>query len=164
MIRTQLYYIQRQLSLTKNNRIIDNYRNNLAYFVQNPGVPVGKECTKYSWLRGRDRRFSSSGSYKCDRGLKSGWYRFSEEAGTSMLTSCVESNHCGTKSPGWLVGPHPTIDEGKASRTVCFSQSRYSNNQCCSYSANITVRNCGEFFVYNLGPVPTCNARYCGAM
>ena len=49
---------------------------------------------------------------------------------------------------------------GAVPRTVCFSM-YYS---CyCSYTQSIYVKNCGNFYVYWLNSVPSCNLRYCGA-
>jgi len=66
--------------------------------------------------------------------------------------------HCATAWPGWLNGTHPSVAEGAVQRTVCFGR----HFSCCYFSTNITVRNCGGFYVYKLVPPPSCNLRYCG--
>ena len=58
-----------------------------------------------------------------------------------MANRCPKRNHC-----GWMVGEHPTVDQGVVRRKACF---HWSNN-CCSFSANIRVRNCGSYYVYEL--------------
>ena len=97
----------------------------------------------------------------CDSKL-SGWYRFSEGAGTQMAETCQKMYSCSTNSSGWLSGRHPTVAEGTVQRKVCFLQ-RVSQffTDCCYRSKNIRVRNCGAFYVYRLDP-PVWNSRYCG--
>ena len=92
----------------------------------------------------------------------SGWYRFSGGAGTQMAEACPKMYSCSTNSSGWLSGTHPTVAEGIVQRKVCFSQ-RASQffNDCCYHSKNISVRNCGTFYVYRLDP-PGYYSRYCG--
>ena len=97
----------------------------------------------------------------CDSKL-SGWYRFSGAAGTQITESCPKMYSCSTNSSGWLNGTHPTVAEGTVQRKVCFLQ-RVSQffNDCCYHSKNISVRNCGAFYVYRLDP-PDYYSRYCG--
>ena len=90
--------------------------------------------------------------------LSTDWYRFSGAAGNQMAESCVEKHRCGTYSPGWLNGSHPTVNEGAVQRRVCF---RYRGD-CCFFSIYIRVRNCGGFYVYQLKPLTYCYLRYCG--
>ena len=85
------------------------------------------------------------------------WHRFMGEAGTVMPTSCVTMHHCGTHAPGWLEGSHPIVDKGAVTRKVCF----HWTSNCCTWSTNIKVRNCGEFYVYKLEDTPVCRLRYC---
>ena len=92
----------------------------------------------------------------------SGWYRFSGGAGTQITEACPRMYSCSTNSSGWLSGGHPSVVEGIAQRKVCFSQ-RVSQSfyDCCNISKNISVRNCGAFYVYRLDP-PDYYSRYCG--
>ncbi|XP_078348187.1 uncharacterized protein LOC144633234 isoform X3 [Oculina patagonica] len=103
---------------------------------------------------------NAGGSVYCDqRNLPTvgKWHRFMGAAGTSMPTSCVPKNRCGTHAPGWLTGGHPTEEQGVVTRKVCF----HWNSNCCQWSVNIKVRNCGEYNVYQLLKTPVCNLRYC---
>lgn len=75
-----------------------------------------------------------------------------------MPTACVPINRCNTRATGWLNGNHPTVADGQVTRQVCF---HWSSN-CCYWSTNIQVRNCGEYFVYLLSGTPACSLRYCG--
>ena len=117
------------------------------------------ECTSYSSLTSGDRKTTyTSNPNQCDRNLK-GWYRFQGAAGTRMPTSCPPKDRCSTQATGWLNGGHPTVADGKVSRQVCF---HWSSN-CCNWSGNIEVRNCGSFYVYHFNSTPACTLRYCGS-
>ena len=94
----------------------------------------------------------------CDTVLPAGWYRFKGDAGTKMPTTRVPAYRCGTDWSGWLDGAHPTVEDGKVKRTVCFSD-RPSG---CKYGIEIDIKNCGSYFIYNLLSPPGCNSRYCG--
>ena len=122
------------------------------------------ECSNYTFLNESnravtyaDRRLGNLSDSKL-----SGWYRFSGGAGTQMAEACPRMYSCSTNSSGWLNGTHPTVAEGTAQRKVCFSQ-RVSQSfyDCCNSSKNISVRNCGAFYVYRLDP-PDYYSRYCG--
>ena len=96
---------------------------------------------------------------KCDqKDLTKGWYRFMDQAGSQIAAKCVPKHHCGTHAPGWMQGSHPTRAQGLVTRKVCY----HWNNNCCQWSNNIRVRNCGGFYVYELDKTPVCHLRYCG--
>ena len=116
-------------------------------------------CSNYITLNESNRAMTYKRriSYLCDANLN-GWYRFAGEAGTQMADSCVNMYHCGTESPGWLNGTHPDLTDGAVKRQVCFS----SFDKCCHHSNEITVQNCGGFYVYKLERQSQCNLRYCG--
>ena len=116
------------------------------------------ECSNYQVLSENDRNTAYKGSVKCDNSMATRWYRFQGGAGSQMPTKCVPINQCGTHAPGWLSAGHPTVNEGAVQRKVCF---HWSSN-CCRWSSNIRVRNCGGFFVYELVRPPACSLRYCG--
>ena len=105
----------------------------------------------------RNQKYGSG--LNCDDSLSTGWYRFGGGAGTKMPTSCVPNQRCGTLAPGWMNGAHPTVAQGKVTRKVCYN---WSSN-CCSWSNNIEVVNCGLYYVYKLSPPPICTLRYCGS-
>ena len=103
--------------------------------------------------------FTGQNSVKCDqRDLTPGWYRFQGAAGDKMPTSCVPIRRCGTHAPGWISGAHPTVGQGIVQRKVCY---HWSGN-CCRWTNNIKVKNCGAFYVYELQKTPVCSLRYCG--
>ena len=124
-------------------------------------MSVLAECSNHSYLEDALRGMGFSGYfgyYRCDNNLPSGWYRFRGAAGTEMPTSCVATHRCGTAAPGWLSGSHPSVANGAVYATVCF----HWGYSCCRWSRSIRVRNCSGFYVYELGPTPNCNLRYCG--
>ena len=87
------------------------------------------------------------------------WYRFVGAAGTKMPTTRVPLNRCGTRFSGWLNGTHPTVEDGEVYRTVCFSKIFGG----CKFSNEISVKNCGSYFIYKLQQLPPdCYLRYCG--
>ncbi|CAB3997417.1 Hypothetical predicted protein, partial [Paramuricea clavata] len=119
-----------------------------------------KECFGYKWLResNRNQKYSRL-EYNCDKSL-SGWYRFGGGAGIKIPTTCVFKNRCGTRATGWMNGAHPTVADGKVTRKVCYN---WSDN-CCLWSNNIEVVNCGQYYVYKLSaPSAGCTLRYCGS-
>ena len=125
-------------------------------------------CNNYTVLSEADRAQGQIviSNYRCDRDeLVPGWYRFQGATGNQMADKCVPTNYCGTQHPGWLNGTHPTVAEGVVTRKVCYhywDYNRYGSTNCCYWSNNIRVRNCGAFFVYELQKPPGCNLRYCG--
>ncbi|KAL9973653.1 hypothetical protein ACROYT_G020134 [Oculina patagonica] len=121
------------------------------------GLPTTSECSKYRFLNesNRAKTYHKLNQIKCDKTLSS-WYRFGGEAGIQMAETCVSMLRCNTYEPGWLNGSHPSVADGAVERKVCFHV-----HQCCAWSTFITVRNCGEFYVYKLKPLKRCG-RFCG--
>ena len=117
------------------------------------------ECARYTAIADSTRHRSYHNSQRpiCDRNLVQGWYRF--VIGRRMNTQCTLHTYaCGTDHPGWLNGQHPSVEEGRVTRRVCFG---YTSSNCCTYQTYIQVRNCGSFYVYRLTQPPYCNLRYC---
>ena len=115
-------------------------------------------CYHYKNLSDANRKISYDiTSDLCDSQLSGGWYRFVGAAGTKMPGTRVPAFRCGTVWSGWLDGAHPTVEDGKVKRKVCFS-GRITG---CKYEINISVKNCGSYFIYKLFP-PRCRSRYCG--
>ena len=136
----------------------NNKKNNRLFFLL---LAALDECSNYKVLDGADRAQDNAAqnNVRCDqRDLQVGWYRFQGDAGDKMPEQCVPQKRCGTHAPGWLQGAHPSVAEGVVERKVCY---HWSSN-CCHWSNNIKVRNCGGFFVYELQKTPVCSLRYCG--
>ena len=122
------------------------------------------ECQNYNALTTQNgRKYTYVTTYlHCDDTTGPGWFRFQDRTGTKMPTSCVPINRCNTHAPGWLNGAHPSVADGRVTRQVCFND----NNNCCNWSINIQVRNCGDFFVYYFSGTPPehpCHLRYCSS-
>ncbi|KAL8620675.1 hypothetical protein ACOMHN_029863 [Nucella lapillus] len=96
----------------------------------------------------------------CDKGLIAGWYRFLLNGDNAQIPSaCVPDNHCNTDAPTWmdLQGQAmPTAGQQVEARAC----SHWSSN-CCKWNVPLTVRNCGDFYVYRLRPVTTCDLAFC---
>ena len=121
------------------------------------------ECQEYEILNNPDRKITyKTDSYypDCDDGIGPGWFRFKGAAGKRMPTSCPLKYRCGAFASGWLNGGHPTVADGQVTRTVCF----HWKSDCCHWSTDIKVRNCGSYYVYYLRGTPTCYLRYCGTV
>ena len=120
------------------------------------------ECQagKYKELKEAEREVNyESNQRKCDSDL-SGWFRFTGEAGTQMPETPPKRRSCGTGAPGWLNGKHPAVAEGVVQRKVCFFSGMTDDK--CKWSRVVSVRYCGQFYVYKFSGTPRCNLRYCG--
>ncbi|XP_068671273.1 uncharacterized protein [Montipora foliosa] len=140
-----------------------------VYKLQKPPVCwlryCGDECTNYTIIDQADRAVSNTNpsNSKCDRWypdkiVSHDWYRMTGNSGDQIPERCVPMNRCGTHAPGWLNDTHPTVKDGLQRAQVCY----HWNNDCCKWKNNITIRNCGSYFVYQLVKPPVCHLRYCG--
>ncbi|XDV15919.1 hypothetical protein PO909_015858, partial [Leuciscus waleckii] len=99
--------------------------------------------------------------YVCDTNVSwSGWYRlFIDGLSAQIPDTCVEVDSCSTDVPLWILGGHPTVEDGIVTRDVC----GYYNNYCCYYgSYPIKVKACPDnYYVYELvAPTVDCSG-YC---
>ena len=119
------------------------------------------ECQNYQSLSAADRKITYTTFHGyCDESLTKRWYRFEGAAGSRLPSSCTPSgNRCGTHATSWLTNGHPSVADGRVSKRICFS---YGGSCCYSATKNIYVRNCGNYYVYELVPIGGCSYRYCG--
>ena len=75
-----------------------------------------------------------------------------------MPTTRVPPYRCGTDWSGWLDGAHPTLENGTVERKVCFSD----RSTGCKLTTEISVKNCGSYFIYKFFRPGVCNLRHCG--
>lgn len=118
-------------------------------------------CNIYTALNESRRSINSSWERGqtplCDRRLRRGWYRFTSFGGTQMPQTAVTDFRCGTHDPVWLSGSHPTMAEGIVTAKACIT----SFGNTCSDHLYITIKNCGDYFVYYLKPLYYCASAYC---
>lgn len=95
----------------------------------------------------------------CDRALAWGWYRFTSYVGGKMPTTKVDELRCGTIHPIWMKSAHPLVSEGTVDRKACINF--FGLGDGCFTQLDIKVRNCGEHYVYYLGPTFSCSLAYC---
>jgi len=60
---------------------------------------------------------------------------------------------CGTKHAAYLNQEHPTVEDGVVPREVCFKENVDSDiYQGCDVVENVRVKNCGDYYAYQLNP------------
>ena len=121
---------------------------------------LGENWRRVSYTRNEDHDDTASGCSKRS-GITAGWYRYVRHSPKKMIETCPMKSTCGSASPGWLFGGHPTAVGQDVERTVCF----YKNGACCRYQFKIRVTNCGSYYVYYFKDIyeeiRLCDAVYC---
>ncbi|XP_063691658.1 uncharacterized protein LOC134823987 [Bolinopsis microptera] len=85
--------------------------------------------------------------------LFNGWIRYTIGTGRMMEEPPAVTNMCTTEYQGWIDGEHPRDNEGVVQRKVCW---KYNGNDCHS-SNEISVKNCGKYYVYGIVKPPPNN-------
>ncbi|XP_039503057.1 uncharacterized protein LOC120459701 isoform X2 [Pimephales promelas] len=105
---------------------------------------------------------SSSSSFKDDSDSVSwsGWYRlFINGMSAHIPDTCVAWFSCGTITPLWIRGGHPTVTDGVVTRELCGHDYKYC---CSSGSYPIKVKACpGDYYVYELVRPAVSISAYC---
>ena len=90
------------------------------------------------------------------------WYRMLPPAGTVIPESIPKPRTCGTSAAGWLMERHPEHAGVTKEATVCFTWNENpDDNHICRWYTQISVTNCGGYYVYLLPTAPRCTLRYC---
>ena len=71
---------------------------------------------------------------------------FSGRCRNKNATTPVPRGRCGTVKSGWLETAHPSVEDGKVRRNVCFG----SHSTDCGDSRSIFVKSCGLYYIYEL--------------
>ncbi len=131
--------------------------------IQCPPAPV---CfLSYSTFNDSWRRPSYASGNNCDNDIyETSWYRFKLATGENgVINHCPRVNTCGTKSPIWMNGTHPT--EYGVIKSVIMATPH--GNDCFNWAETALVTKCikdGEvFFLYKLAKPSYCNRAYCTA-
>ena len=129
-------------------KVLDSYTRHLS----NPHGVCGGPCC------------DDTGSYHSPPDWSGeAWYRFSGAAGSQMRDRPLpDTGLCGTSCPGWLSGGHPSPQEGQVTRTVYYQRYGHEEDGQGCGEDQVSVINCGGYFVYHLPDVHECYLGYCG--
>ena len=86
------------------------------------------------------------------------WIRFTGSGGADIPDNPPQPYHCGTINPGWIKGGHPSESEGIVNRQLCFVN---GDDNCEFDSYEISIRNCGKYYVYRPSNITKCSLRLC---
>ncbi|XP_053385221.1 oncoprotein-induced transcript 3 protein-like [Mercenaria mercenaria] len=84
------------------------------------------------------------------------WYRYTGTDEGYLTNACPEDFQCGSYSQIWLNDSLPDVNEGETLKSVCIRK----KNSCCAAKTTIRAKNCTDFVIYFIIPVPDC-ANYC---
>ena len=118
------------------------------------------QCYDYTTINDPTRNVNEGRGDHADQSYFSSgpqWMRFEGAGGTQIPTSAVAIYRCGTNAAGWYSGGMPSVSGTTVNGTACFTWSA-SN---CQYSNQISVTNCGSYYVYYLSAPSTGGMRYC---
>ncbi|KAL8580423.1 hypothetical protein ACOMHN_054337 [Nucella lapillus] len=122
-------------------------------------------CSPDNYTHIDDPRRVVAGEYSgyedmCDKQINPGWYRFQLNGENAVIpTSCIPENNCHTDAPTWLDLQGQSLPA--IGQLVDARACSHWSDDCCRWEAPITVLNCGEFYVYKLEPLPTCDLSFC---
>eukprot|EP00116_Pleurobrachia_bachei_P004756 sb/3465018/ len=82
-----------------------------------------------------------------------GWIRYTMGLGRMMEEAPAISNMCYAEYQGWINGTHPEANDGVVKRQVCWKH----GSDTCKKTNEISIRNCGSFYVYGISSIPPNN-------
>lgn len=121
---------------------------------------LSAQCYNYETIDDESRNIFKPIGMGCDQSVfnsTSRWVRFVGAGGTQIPTARIGPSQCGTQATGWYSGEMPTITDSTTSGDVCFEW----QSNICRWRSNISVTNCGSYYVYQLSSPPECSLRYC---
>ena len=127
-------------------------------------ISLPSQCYSYTLNADATRNVNNAGCINClsdvSPYLSTGWYRFTDGAGTRLVTVAPSMSSCGVSYPGWFNGSLPVTSGTTTSGTLCIN---FSGNLCHpSYSiASLSATNCNGFYVFYLTPLSLSSSRYC---
>ena len=128
---------------------------------------VSQTCDQIQYTTINDVRRSTKykgklGNLLCDKNFiqDDKWYRFDSVAGHKMPTQNPGFGVCGTYTPIWMKGTHPTTDNVVKNATAC-GAAPFIFPLGCGYSYAIKVIKCGKLFLYRLKEPELCYLAYC---
>jgi hypothetical protein len=134
------------------------------YEVGGGGISGGPPCSSYTVIDDPSRNTDKPGmGGTCDDGplfntnIGGRWVRFMGIGGTMIPPYSPGTQHCSAYLTGWSNMTLPSTTNTLVNGTVCFDAIVSE----CTFIMDMTVVNCGSFYVYFLPPVQFCNARYC---
>ena len=117
------------------------------------------QCFTYTTHTDSTRRHTHQSYSGDDRSLITGWYRFTGNGGTQLITTQLsQTTICGTTYPGWWNGTLPMIAGTTTAGNVCFYD---GSSSCVNSLSPISATNCSGYYVFYLLPTPCCSYRYC---
>ncbi|XP_031549644.1 von Willebrand factor D and EGF domain-containing protein-like isoform X2 [Actinia tenebrosa] len=123
----------------------------------------GDPCHSYETInnpyRSTEHKWNSGEPVICDYLLTRGWYRFMSNVGGQIPTVKPKPYHCGTVAPIWMRGILPATRGQIVNTTACVNMYDMSNG--CFRTHQISVKHCGDYFVYFLVPTRGCAIAYC---
>ncbi|CAF1077256.1 unnamed protein product [Adineta ricciae] len=121
---------------------------------------IPTQCSTYTTITDSTRRVSSTSCCQNDYNYESGWYRFTGEGGTQLVTTPLHQNNiCSSSYPGWWNGTLPMEAGSSNVGKVCFYE---GSSSCDSSISPIIATNCGNYYVFYLLRIQCCSSRrYC---
>ena len=126
------------------------------------GLPT--QCSSYTINSDPTRLSTYTGCTSCvydtSTWLPTGWYRFTDGAGTQLATVPSSTGMCGASYPGYYNGTYPSTAGSTTTGIVC---PNVGGNLCGAgyFTASISVTNCNGYYVFYLTSTASTAARYC---